>query len=195
MKHNSSGKVHVFSVIVIAVFLSAALVIGGFTIWILSTGFKEMESEMNVNTAEYDTTVTATIIGNRQSQMSMGEGADARTSDVYCPIYQYEYNNETYTVSGDVSSSDAHYAEGDVTSVLISSAHPEKMYDPNYNAKSEFHSFMGEAKRMMLIPAVTGVFLTVGIVVAVIIIVRRRMQIAQMVSEGNVEIVDDSRWD
>lgn len=187
------GKAKFFTIIVIVVFAMAFLVFGGIFFRILFSGMEEMKNEMNVNTEEYDTTVTATIIGNRQSQMTIGEGSDAHTSDVYCPIYQYEYNNKSYTASGDVSSSDAHYAVGDVTSIRISSAQPEKMYDPNYNAKSEFDSFMADAGKTMRITTTIGILIAAVVIVVIVFTVRRKMQISQMISEGNVEIVDDRR--
>lgn len=48
-------------------------------------------------------------------------------------------------------------------------------------------------KKIMLIPTIIGILITAAVVVVVVFTVRRRMQISQMIAEGNVEISDDKR--
>ena len=175
MKKTNNGRINVLTIVIIAILVIMALFTIGVFSLILGEGFREMKNSMNVNTDEYDVTVEATIIDFNQYQSSMGEGTNYNMTDVYCPIYQYEYNDETYTASGNISTSEKHYEIGDVTSVMISSAEPNKMYDPNFNAKSEYESFIQDSIKMMIIPTLLGVFITIAIIVAVVVAIRNKM--------------------
>ena len=90
------------------------------------------------------------------------------TYDTYLPVYQYEYNGNTYTSSGGVSSTTARYSVGDKVNVMISSKNPSMLYDPDYNTESEFKSFQGDALKMFLMSGVVGIVF-VGIMVFAVV--------------------------
>ena len=176
MKKTNPGKVHALTIIIIAIFVIMALFTIGVFFMILGEGFREMKSSMNVNTDEYDVTVDATITDYNQYESSMGEAPNYNTTVVYCPIYKYEYNGETYTASGNISTSEKHYEIGEVTSVMISSAEPNKMYDPNFNAKSEYESFKMDTVKMFIIPTFVGVLITAAVIAVAVVAIRHRME-------------------
>ena len=49
---------------------------------------------------------------------------DANPVDAYTPIYEYEFNGNTYTVSGSLASSNPKYSVGEKVSIRISSDDP-----------------------------------------------------------------------
>jgi hypothetical protein len=163
VKASSFLIVIAFLLIFAVIFLAA----GRFTNSIV----KEMEGEISVDTSKYDKTVTATVIENEKGSASFADDNGGYEADTFSPIYQYEYEGNTYTARGNVSSTDAHYAVGDKTEVMISSDDPSKMYDPNYNAESEYKAFKALTNGFWIVPTILGV----GLIVLTIFLVIRRI--------------------
>ena len=187
----NSGKVNIVTIIVIAVFVFGGLFAVGTTFAIMFSGLREVNREISVNPDEYDTEVNATIVDFSQSESSMGKGTDVHVTDVYNPIYRYEYNGETYTASGNIATSEKKYEIGDEVIVRISSAQPDKMYDPNFNAKSELNSFMADAGKMMFISTMAGIFFIVIVIGLTVLAIRKKMENPHVVYTESADISED----
>lgn len=171
-KKSPFGKV--ITAIVVLIFLAAAAVIMFLATATERSVRKEMEDHLKIDSSKYDTSIVAVIKENRKTGTSVGEGMDANPVDAYTPIYEYEFNGNTYTVSGSLASSNPKYSVGEKVSIRISSDDPEKMYDPNYNSQTVYNSFKKEIKTMFLIPALLSLVFIIGAIAAVVIIVRRQ---------------------
>ena len=190
MRDNNQGKVNVVAIIIVVIILVSGIVCVAYFSTMVFSAFKEMEEEMSVNLDEFDTKVDATIVSFRESESSMGKGVETHTAIVYSPIYEYEYNGETYTATTDVSTTEKKYEVGDVTSVRISSTEPDKMYDPNFNAKSEFDEFKKEARKMFVLPTLVSIMILFGVVALVIISVVKARSSAAVISVETKENMD-----
>ncbi len=195
MRRENKGRVNIVAIIIIAVFVFLSLLCFGIFSTIMFSAFREKRQEMKVNPDEYDTTVNATVIDYSQSEMYMGEGSNQYTSDVFNPIYQYEYNGETYTSNSNISTSEKPYEIGEVVSVRISSLEPEKMYDPNYNAESEFKSFLMEGGIMVLFPAFIGLIIFIAVIAVVIFAIRKKMEGPQVIPTSSFNYSNDNDQD
>ena len=155
-----------FIVLILFFAIFSAIMIGSGII--VKSIVKEMEGEINVDTSKYDKTVTATIIENEKGTMYMEDDSGGYESDTFSPIYQYEYNGQTYTSKGDVSNTTAHYSVGDKAEVIISSDNPSDMYDPNYNAGTEYKEFKGAVNAFWIMPIIIGIIIGVIMFFAIV---------------------------
>ena len=162
---NNKGSLKTSSKIILVIFLMAFVIMGIVITVIISSIFNEVKKETAIDKSQYDINVEAVIIENKVGSMSDDEGF---TYDTYLPVYQYEYNGNTYTSSGGVSSTTARYSVGDKVNVMISSKDPSMLYDPDYNTESEFKSFQGDALKMFLMSGVVGIVF-VGIMVFAVV--------------------------
>ena len=162
---NNKGSLKTSSKIILVIFLMAFVIMGIVITVIISSIFNEVKKETTIDKSQYDINVEAVIIENKVGSMSDDEGF---TYDTYLPVYQYEYNGNTYTSSGGVSSTTARYSVGDKVNVMISSKDPSMLYDPDYNTESEFKSFQGDALKMFLMSGVVGIVF-VGIMVFAVV--------------------------
>lgn len=162
---NNKGSLKPSSKIILVIFLMAFVIMGIVITVIISSIFNEVKKETTIDKSQYDINVEAVIIENKVGSMSDDEGF---TYDTYLPVYQYEYNGNTYTSSGGVSSTTARYSVGDKVNVMISSKDPSMLYDPDYNTESEFKSFQGDALKMFLMSGVVGIVF-VGIMVFAVV--------------------------
>ena len=162
---NNKGSLKTSSKIILVIFLMAFVIMGIVITVIISSIFNEVKKETTIDKSQYDINVEAVIIENKVGSMSDDEGF---TYDTYLPVYQYEYNGNTYTSSGGVSSTTARYSVGDKVNVMISSKNPSMLYDPDYNTESEFKSFQGDALKMFLMSGVVGIVF-VGIMVFAVV--------------------------
>lgn len=198
MENNNNGKgktVNVASLIVILIVLGVLIVFGAFGMMIAGSVKKEIEGGIDIDTSAYDTSVTAVITENRKISVSVGEGMDANPADSYTPVYRYDYNGTSYTVSGSASSGTPRYAVGEKVNVRISSDDPEKMYDPDFNAKTVYNSFKKDVKRMLIIPSVISVVMIMSALVCVILFVRKHGSDTGSTFYGSTQSSEQENYD
>lgn len=175
MNYNNNGvkPVKKSTIVFLIVFFSIiSIVLIGSGIFVNSM-IKEMESDINVDTSKYDQTVSAVIIENQKGSIVLDDESGGHETETFKPIYQYEYKGKTYTSQGDVSSTQAHYTVGDKTDILISSDNPSDMYDPNYNAATEYKEFKSSTHIFAIIPTIIGCIPILIFIIFIIIRVNR----------------------
>lgn len=156
---------------------------------------KNMVSDaIKQDTTQYNVSVTAVITENLVREDTSDNSG--KKGKFYTPVYEYEYNGNTYSVQGRVSSSDKKYEVGQKVDVMISDTEPGKMYDPDYNSVKAIKDLGHHASGMIVLAIVLPVILMAAVtVIAIILIVRssKKKNTADTDEENGYDPNDDYR--
>ncbi len=121
--------------------------------------------------------ITAVIDHHADKESSSGPGV------VYAPVYSFEYEGESYNVTGKVWQPDPFYEDGQEVQIMIDPSDPTHIYDPDNNIGTGMRSFFGDV--LIFLAPVLLVPLLVIIIPAIFVIrnARRAKQYTDMMRE------------
>ncbi len=79
--------------------------------------------------------VTGTVIKIQSWNDTNPESRNEDSSDTYAPVFEYEYQGNTYTEKGRFFSSSAGFAVGDSVDIYVDPHDPKHVYIPSYKQK------------------------------------------------------------
>lgn len=157
---NNRGEVNIGKLVII--FVLFIVVASMFvTAGVFFFSYKFFKEGTAIDESQYDVSVDATVIDHEIGSYSDDDGF---SYDTYRPVYQYEYNGQTYVANGSIGSTNKPYNEGDSVSVMISSKDPSMMYDPNFNSETEFNSFRKESVKAFGRAGIIGALMFAGVI-------------------------------
>lgn len=164
----------VSTIVVAAVIL---ILIGGF-ISVFATrssgAAQTMKEDIKQESDGCDVEVTAVIVSLADKEADEGSGT------LYAPVYSFEYEGETYNVTGNVWENDPHYEAGQEVNILIDSSDPTNIYDPDNNISTALTSFgqdaLGDLAFFMMVPISIMFAAVIAVVIWVFKNVKREPQ-------------------
>lgn len=75
--------------------------------------------------------VQAEVVNILSHTSSSGSGRKKHTSTVYCPVFEFEFNNQTYTAHTNNYSSPCKYDKGETYEIYFNPDKPSQIYLPN----------------------------------------------------------------
>lgn len=191
MGNNSDRKKGSRIVVIIAVIMILLIlvfsVIGALPFFLVKDVMKDA---VKTDISKYNVNVTAVIAENLVKTESIGNDMEAKSGDVYTPVYEYEYKGNTYRVTGKVSSSNKKYEVGQQVEIQISNDFPGMMYDPNYNPETAFENFDNTIGKTIVFILIIPVIVMIVLIMVIMIVVGRAKKKAD-ISVYDEEINDD----
>lgn len=151
------------SVIIVGVIIILCIV--AFTAIPFLTVKKLADDSMNIDDNNYDTVITAVITENMVRH-------DEDGTTFYTPVYEYEYDGNTYRVPAGVSSAEKKYVEGQKVEIRISSHFPGRMTDPAFNSKTIFNKASRSITGVFLMVMIFPVIMLLVVIIIVIVLIR-----------------------
>jgi len=120
-----------------------------------------------------DVEVPAIIVNHAERE------GDEGTGTIYAPVYSFEYEGETYKVTGNVWECEPHYEAGQEVNIMIDSSDPTHIYDPENNIGTGLASFGTDVLSDFAIFMSIPIVIMIAVIIVVVIMVLKNVKRAQ----------------